>query len=91
MDILNLYDLSYPMNIFTSGDSYSFDKSLSQIIHADSVMVGSSLDIAIQFLTDDLLRPVLLGNPHLTSLDLSECHHLTSGILHTLSSRWDHT
>jgi len=41
----------------------------------------------LKFLTDDLLRPVLLGNPHLTSLDLSECHHLTSGILHTLSSR----
>ena len=42
----------------------------------------------LKFLTDDLLRPVLLDNPNLTSLDLSECHHLTSGILHTLSSRW---
>ena len=41
----------------------------------------------LKFLTDDLLRPVLIQCPHLLSLELSECHHLTSGILQTLSSR----
>lgn len=41
----------------------------------------------LKFLTDDLLRPVIVSNPHLVSVELSECHHLTSGILHSLSTR----
>ena len=41
----------------------------------------------LKFLTDELLRPVLVLSPHLTSLELAECQHLTSGILQTLSSR----
>ena len=47
-----------------------------------------SLNVSgLKFLTDDLLRPVIVANPHLVSVELSECHHLTSGILHSLSTR----
>jgi hypothetical protein len=41
----------------------------------------------LKILTDDLLREVIINNPHLVSLELSECHHLTSGILQTVSIR----
>lgn len=39
----------------------------------------------LKFLTDDLVRPVLQNNIHLVTVDLSDCHHLTAGILQTLS------
>ena len=58
------------------------------ILTRDAVSLRDLNLSGLKFLTDDLLRPVLLQNPHLTSLELSECHHLTSGILHTLSSRF---
>ena len=39
----------------------------------------------LKFLTDELVRPVLQRNTHLVTVDLSDCHHLTAGILQTLS------
>ena len=44
--------------------------------------------LGLKFLTDDLLAPVIGQNVHLESLELSECHHLTSSILQIVSSRF---
>ncbi len=35
--------------------------------------------------TDELVREVLKQNPQLTYVDLSDCHHCTSGILQVLT------
>ena len=37
------------------------------------------------WVTDDLLRPVLRNNPALTSIDLSGCKNLTEGVLQMVS------
>ncbi len=36
-------------------------------------------------LTDDIVRPVLAANRLLHTVDLSECHHLTSAMLQALA------
>ena len=56
VNILNLKDKEYPMNICTDGDEQKIEDSLSQVIFDPVGRIGEPIEVRLTLYTDELLR-----------------------------------
>ena len=53
IDILNLKDPDFPLNVRTSGETVTFDKKISQIgLESRTVRIGEPLSLSLMLLSD---------------------------------------